>query len=203
MQERMNDEVSPKLEEALATYLEQLNSSSDETKTDPAMLLSGEPELLQEWQQIVMILRLPQQAATNAVSASAAWERFRPRHFDVQVAPASLGSYVANALVADQKAVADSGLSQTLLEKMKSDPTPLDSLKSFELQDYVQVARRNGVSDSQFPRMLKWLKQLAKNVLTPPATSTRMSFAREDEYEKGLSEQVIKAELDKKDQDGD
>lgn len=193
-----NESISPQLTEALAIYLENLNGGSE--TLDPAVLFKNEPHLIAEWQQLVTLLRVPQSAKQQPLSAGSAWQKFRSRAFDVvAVAPESLGSYIA---VNEQAALAESGLSPATLEKMKNDPTLLKDLKHYELKDFVDVARRNGVNDTTFPRMLKWLKGLGKSLFAPPS-NTRLRFAREEDYKQGLSESEIVEKLNEQDKEND
>lgn len=175
-----NESFSPELTEAIAFYFERLNGSSE--PGDPAALLRNQPELLAEWEELLALLRVPQKV--KQVSAASAWQRFRRRAFDIAPEAQSLGSYVA---ANESNVLAESGLSKATIEKMKADPTPLNELKNYELKDFVDVARRNGVNDTAFPRMLKWLKGLGKGLFTPMGGS-RLQFAREEDYKHGLSE---------------
>ena len=58
----------------------------------------------------------------------------------------------------------------------------MEELKGYQLNDYAALARRYGVKDSAFPRMLRWLKGLGKSFAFPSLnTSSGMVFAREEE----------------------
>ncbi len=195
------DEVAGPLQEALALYFERLNG--DEAAPDPAtMLASAGPTVLAEWQAVQALLQLPQKAGPMP-SVESAWQRFRVRSFAVAPAPAlaedSLGQYVAEALASNERsALKESGLARPTLEALQAEPTSLQDLKGYAFNDYVALARRYGVNDSAFPRMLKWLKGLGKNLLSPaPAAGRGLMFARDEETRTpGLTEAEM-LELDK------
>jgi hypothetical protein len=187
-------EVAPAMREALAQYFEQLNSG----EADPTVgLETTSPEALADWQHTLALLQLPQRLNQQPPSVDAAWQRFRARVFD-QTATQSvnLGSYVAQN---EQLVIQESGLPQPTLEALKADPTPLSDLKNYQVKDYAALARRYDVEDSLFPRMLKWLKGLGKNLVAPSSGPVRgMVFARDDEpRQPGLKEHELAEELDK------
>ncbi len=178
-----DEEITPEIQEALAAYFEQMNGA--ETTSDPAVLLASMPsEVLAQWQQAMALLSVPQRAALQTMSVETAWQSFRARAFTpASVQQASLGGYVAETLAhSEQTALKESGLSRPTLEALKSDPTPLNELKGYKLNDYAALARRYGVEDSLFPRMLKWLKGLGNKLsVSSPGAPRGMVFARDEE----------------------
>ena len=185
------EEINPQMQEALAAYFEARNGGQV-SKTPTEWLSVAQ---LAEWQQAQALLEIPGRALETRPSVEMAWQSFRSRSF--AVTPDSLGNYVTNALAqAEQTTLKESGLSKATLEALRADPTPIEKLKNYELDDYAALARRYEVKDSTFPRMLKWLKALGKSLTLPTTGSTRgMVFAREDEPRQGLSEAELLASL--------
>ncbi|HEX2914263.1 MAG TPA: hypothetical protein VH186_25920 [Chloroflexia bacterium] len=196
------DEVAPELNEALAAYFEGANGG--DVSREPEDIISKSSSAVQaEWQQFQALLQAPAKAAPSLDSA---WQRFRVRAFEVApvTQPESLGIYVSEALNKnEQAAISDSGLNRATLEALKNDPTPVAAMKDYQLNDYVALARRYGVKDSAFPRVLKWLKGLAKSLSAPSYGGSRgMVFAREDEKrEQGLSETELAQQLEQRSED--
>jgi hypothetical protein len=198
-----DSEVAPEMREALAMYFEKLNGGEVDPAVEPAALLAnGQPETQTEWQRTMALLQMPQRYSQIGPSVDTAWQRFRTRAFDGATAAetVSLGGYVAQN---EQNVIDESGLPSTTLEALKADPTPLSELKGYRINDYADLARRYGVEDSLFPRMLKWLKGLGKGLTAPSSGSMRgMVFARDEEARQpGLSEAELSEELDKKDKE--
>ena len=196
-------EVAPEMREALASYFEKLNGGEIDPAIDPAALLAtAHPETQAEWQRTMALLKVSQRQGQAVTSVNAAWQRFRTRAFENATAEAaSLGGYVAQN---EQDAIQESGLPATTHEALKSDPTPLAELKGYRINDYADLARRYGVEDSLFPRMLKWLKGLGKSLTAPSSGGAMrgMVFARDEEArQSGLSETELSEELAKKDQE--
>lgn len=190
-----DDEVNPQMQEAIAAYFEQQNGGP---VADLSTLLNTEAQV--EWQRTVTLLEVPKRVAQSAISTAAmesAWQKFRVQAFDVPpLAQVSLGGYVAQAMAqSEQTTLNESGLARPTLEALKADPTPISELKDYELNDYAALARRYGVKDTAFPRMLKWLKSLGKNFAFPSLNANPgrgMVFAREDEpRQPGMSEQEL------------
>ena len=181
-----DDEVTPEMREAVAMYLEATNRG--ETPT-----VFGQSE---EWQRAVALLNLPKQAAKRGTNVEMAWQYFQARHFEVATQEASLGNYIAHQN--DKEMLKESGLSKPTLEALKNDPTPIRDLKGYELNDYAALARRYGVKDNAFPRMLKWLKSVGKSFMSP-SMSGGMVYARDEESRKqGLSETDLADKLNDK-----
>ena len=179
------DEVNIEWQEALAAYFESHNGG--EVSAIPTARLTDRQQA--DWLAAQALLGIPERALEVRPSVETAWQSFRAARFEV--APTSdavsLGSYVARH---EQTTLKDSGLSPATVEALKADPTPLETLRGYELNDYAALARRYDVKDSAFPRMLKWLKALGKSLTLPTANPARgMMFAREDEVRTpGLSE---------------
>ena len=205
MQENMSDNHSPaagedvtaELSERLAEYLEGVNSG----QTVTAAKIAGN----EEWQRISALLEIPGRSAPSVARTpvDSAWNNFRLRAFDLkpaaQLEANSLGSYVTRQLEKDEKAaLSESGLSKNTLEAFKTDATPLDQLKGYGLNEYAALAKRHGVKDSGFPRMLKWLKSLGKNFALPQGQPGRgMVFARDEEARQpGLDEAQLAEQLE-------
>jgi hypothetical protein len=203
MQDKFNQEVpspsdeenlgvTPEFREALAVYFERKNGSLETVET--AARLS---------QPVVALLALPERWGHQTPNVDAAWQRFQQRAFSPatqQAASLSLGGYVSQALTqSEASTVVESGLPKATLEAITADSTSLDELKGYQLNDYADLARRYGVKDSAFPRMLRWLKGLGKSFALPSlGSSGGMVFAREEEVRQpGLSEAEL-AELSEK-----
>src|SRR5262249_31656384 len=148
----------------------------------------------------VALLQMPQRTSQAKPSVDTAWQRFRAKAFEGATESVSLGGYVAQN---EQDVIQESGLPSTTLEALKADPTPLSELKGYQINDYANLARRYGVEDSLFPRMLKWLKGLGKSLTAPSSGAMRgMVFARDEEpRQPGLSETELSEELSKKDKE--
>ena len=187
--------VTSEFQEALAVYFENLNnadSSSDvvakSTRLDP---------------QVEALLGLPGRLKSRSSDVDGAWMRFKQRSFSpasaTQENTVNLGLYVSQALDQNEaSAISESGLSKSTLEAIKADQTSMEELRGYQLNDYANLARRYGVKDSAFPRMLRWLKGLGKSLTLPSFnTSAGMVFAREEEVRRqGLSEAELSEHLE-------
>lgn len=187
--------VTSEFQEALAVYFECLNGaeSSSEAVAGSANL---EP-------QVDALLSLPGRLKPRSSDVDGAWMRFKQRSFSpvaaTQKDTASLGLYVSQALDRNEaSAISESGLSKSTLEAIKADRTSMDELRGYQLNDYANLARRYGVKDSAFPRMLRWLKGLGKSLALPSFNpSGSMVFAREEEVRRqGLSEAELAGQLE-------
>lgn len=192
-------EVSSRFSEAVAAYFEQRNG---ETLSE-AFATADETD--EELRRAVALLQLTERAGQAQPDVNNAWQMFRAKAFVPVAAPeaGSLGNYVTETLDAAE-AVKASGLPREALEALRQDRTPLAELKDFELADYAAMAKRYGVKDAVFPRMLKWLKGLGKNFAAPSlggGMSRGMVFAREEEYEHRVSEAHMAEELQRTAQD--
>jgi hypothetical protein len=206
MQDNFNSEVSStsnddnlgvtsEFQEALAVYFERLNdagSSSD--------MLAGSTSLEP---QVEVLLALPGRLKHRPADLDSAWMRFKQRSFsaatETQQATASLGRYVSQALDHNEaSAIVESGLPKSTLEAIKADRTSMDELRGYQLNDYADLARRYGVKDSAFPRMLRWLKGLGKSFTLPSFNpSGGMVFAREEEVRRqGLNEAELAEQVE-------
>jgi hypothetical protein len=193
-----NEETA--MAEALAEYLEQMNNgSTPDAKTFVAQYHHlNQQELLAS----LSLLALPRKPVK--LNVDSAWQNFKAKNFVHAVQPVSLGNYVQKALDSGDAELAK--LPQASLEALKQDQTPISDLKDYELKDYAALAKRYGVKDSLFPRMLKWMKGVAKNVsnaaqatMTPKA---QYGFARPTDRQRDLSESEIAEALEEdKEQD--
>ncbi len=196
-----SDEVSSELSERLAEYLEGLNTG----QTVPVALMDGD----EEWTRLTGLLQTPRRMTLAAATlpVESAWQSFRMRAFEVkpalqpevQAQDNSLGSYVAQALAANEQATLnESGLPKNTLEAFQVDATPLAQLKGYKLDDYAALAKRYGIKDNLFPRMLKWLKGLGKNLALPASQlgGRGMVFARDEEARRqGVHEAQLAEDL--------
>ncbi len=190
------------LSEALADYLERVNSGN----APELEVFSAEyPELGQELRQSLAILNIPRQAATVQPNLDEAWNKFRARVFTGESAKtASLGSYVQQAVESQDRDLKAAALSRETLEAMKTDATPAHDLKNYNINDYAAFARRYGVKDAAFPRLLKWLKKLANNLSAPMSSPSRgMAFARPLDRPTDLTEEELRQALTKNQPDDD
>lgn len=194
--------VNARFSEALAAYLEQRNGEA----VSPVAFQDFSDEDLRG---ALALLQLADKAAKMQPDINLAWHNFRAKSFDsaaLATDPASLGGYVSGALETEQAlALKQSGLPRETLEALRSDQTPLNELKDFELADYAALAKRYGVKDALFPRMLKWLKGLGKNFAAPNlglggSMQRGMAFAREKDYEQRVSEEYLAGELERQGQ---
>jgi hypothetical protein len=202
MQDKFNQEVpspsdeenlgvTPEFREALAVYFERKNGSLETVETNARLS-----------QPVAALLALPERLGRQTPDVDAAWQRFQQRAFSPASRPAaslSLGSYVSQALTqSEASTVVESGLPKATLEAISADSTSLDELKGYQLNDYAALARRYGVKDSAFPRMLRWLKGLGKSFALPAlGSSGGMVFAREEEVRQpGLSEAELAEKLE-------
>lgn len=191
------DNVSPEFQEALAVYFDRLNGEN----SSEAVALSARTET-GLGSQVEALLEIPRRLERRSPGTDAAWQRFQKRNFSPGAATQqeSLGRYVSQALDQNESAaVVESGLSKSTLEAIKSDATSMEDLKGYQLNDYAALARRYGVKDSAFPRMLRWLKGLGKSFALPSLNSSAgMVFAREEEARKqGLSEAELAEQIEK------
>ncbi len=86
------------------------------------------------------------------------------------------------------------------LEAIQADATPLEQLKGYKLNDYAALAKRYGIKDNLFPRMLKWLKGLGKNLALPQSQmgGRGMVFARDEEARRhGVNEAQLAEHLER------
>lgn len=188
--------VTSAFQETLAVYFERLNDAGSSSDVI-AKSTSLEP-------QVETLLALPGRLKPRPSDVDSAWMRFKQRSFSATVetqeaAAASLGRYVSQALVQNEaSAIVESGLSKSTLEAIKADQTSMDELRGYQLNDYADLARRYGVKDSAFPRMLRWLKGLGKSFSMPSFnTSGGMVFAREEEVRRqGLDEAELAEQLE-------
>ncbi len=206
MQDKFNSEVpstsnddnlgvTSEFQEALAVYFEQFNAAGT-TGDRVAKSASLEP-------QVAALLALPGRLKPQPSDVDSAWMRFKQRSFtavgETQEASASLGRYISQVLDQNEaSAIVESGLPKSTLEAIKADQTSMDELRGYQLNDYANLARRYGVKDSAFPRMLRWLKGLGKSFTLPSLnTSGGMVFAREEEVRRqGLNEAELAERLD-------
>lgn len=192
--------VAPEFREALAVYFERLNGPGEaESSQAAARFSSPDPQL----EGVQALLELPDRLARQTPAVDSAWQRFQQRAFSrtaqTQAAEASLGGYVSQALAqSEASTVVESGLPKATLEAIQADSTTLDELKGYQLNDYAALARRYGVKDSAFPRMLRWLKGLGKSLAFPSAGPVGgMVFAREEEVRQpGLKEAELAEQLE-------
>jgi hypothetical protein len=152
------------------------------------------PELEVELHEWLGLFEIPVLAGRTMPDRGKAWEKFKTKVFTGEiVASPSLGEYVQQSSALNAGELAGSGLSPEVVEALKKDATPLNDLKNYGLADYAALAKRYGVKDAAFPRMLKWLKNAVKS-LSAPATPTMrgMVFARDSETRtQNLSEAEI------------
>ncbi len=195
-------EVSPEFQEALALYLERVNSTE---VTSEVMAFANKSET-GLGPQVEALLEIPRRLERQTPDVNAAWQRFQQRAFSrvavSQEATASLGRYVSEALDQNESsAMVESGLPKAILEAIKTDLTSIEELKGYQLNDYAALARRYGVKDSAFPRMLRWLKGLGKTFAFPSMNpSSGMVFAREEEVRRqGLNEAELVEQLEQPD----
>jgi hypothetical protein len=191
-------EVSEQFSEAIAAYLEQRN---DENNSNVAFeAAENDPEL----RRAVALFKVTERAENDQPDVNSAWQKFKAQAF-VPVAQTvavegSLGYYVAEALATGEAEKA-TGVPREALEALRQDETPLTELKDFELADYAALAKRHGVKDPVFPRMLKWLKGLGKNFAAPSFGGSNfaagMTFARQEDYEMRVSEAHLAQELER------
>lgn len=187
--------VTSEFQEALVVRFERLNSAGNASDA-AAQSVSLEP-------QVEALLVLPSRLKPQPSDVDGAWMRFKQRSFsqaaETQPTVASLGRYVAQALDHNEAStVTESGLSKSTLEAIKSDSTSMEDLRGYQLNDYADLARRYGVKDTAFPRMLRWLKGLGKSLTLPSFnTSSNMVFAREEEVRRqGLNEAELAGQLE-------
>ncbi len=195
-------EVSEQFVAAITGYFEEKNGFNKSKVAFKITENSGE-----EIRQALALLEVPERLSPAHPDVDGAWQRFRVEAFDLKPAQTaveakSLGLYVSEALSAGE-ASRQSGLPEKTLEALRRDGTALADLKNFELADYAALAKRYGVKDTLFPRMLKWLKGLSKNLGTSSFggagfSSRSMVFAREDEYKQGINEEYLAEELNSK-----
>ena len=186
------DTLTPEFQEALAAYFESLNSPNRHEEPLARSVAGLGP-------QVEALLEIPRRLERQEPDVNSAWQRFQQRNFS-QTASDSLGRYVSQALAQNEtSAIAESGLPKDTLEAIKSDATSMEVLKGYQLTDYAALARRYGVKDSAFPRMLRWLKGLGKSLSFPALnTSSGMVFAREEEVRhQGLNEAELAEQLEK------
>lgn len=195
-------EVSPEFQEALAVYLERVNSA-EVTSEVMAFASNSETGL---GPQVEALLEIPRRLERQTPDVNAAWQRFQQRAFShatvSQEVSVSLGRYVSQALDQNEaSAIVESGLPKATLEAIKADSTSIEELKGYQLNDYAALARRYGVKDSAFPRMLRWLKGLGKSFAFPSMNpSSGMVFAREEEVRRqGLNEAELVEQLEQPD----
>jgi hypothetical protein len=200
-----SDEVTPEFREALAVYFERLNGA--EVSGEAVALLSTmKAQPAADWARVEALLEVPDRLDRQTPDVDRAWQSFQQRAFsglaETQAASLSLGRYVSEALARNEtSAIVESGLPKATLEAIQSDATSLDDLKGYQLNDYADLARRYGVKDSAFPRMLRWLKGLGKSFTFPAlGQSGGLVFAREEEVRKqGLNEAELAEQLEKAD----
>lgn len=184
-------EISNRFSEAVAAYFEQRNG-----ETVAEFTIAPETDDLR---RALALFQVTERAYQDRPDVNTAWQMFRAKAFVPVAVPeaGSLGSFVNETLEAVE-AVKASGLSRETLEALRQDKTPLTELKDFELADYAAMAKRYGVKDTVFPRMLKWLKGLGKNFAAPSfggGMQRGMMFAREEGYEHQVSEAHLAEEL--------
>ncbi len=197
--EEPGTELTGRFTETLAAYFEQRNSGAP-----PAEVAAAFHEVDDEIRQAIALLQFPERVALTQPDIDRAWQNFRVQAFVAasapvtQVAPEanSLGGYVNEALQTGQ-VVKDSGLPRETLEALRADATPLSELKGFELADYAALAKRYGVKDNLFPRMLKWLKGLGKSFTAPSfgSLSSRPMYARQEDYKHQVDEEFLAGEM--------
>ena len=194
-------ELNNQLADALATYFERKNSGE---KLDAATFVQEWPNIKTELGQTISLLQLPER--TSLLSTQEAWQHFRGVVFTGQIVPAtnSLGSYVAQALFTNDVGLKNTGLPRATLEAMSQDTTPLAAFQNYQFDDYAQLAKRYGVKDNLFPRVLKWFKGVGKSLnLTKGAGfgNGGMVFARPEDSKGALSEAELAQALELEDEE--
>ncbi len=196
-------EITGQFSEFVAKYFEQKNNGASPAELANLMQSANTDE---ELRRVVGLIKLTEKAAQDKTDIDKAWQSFRARTFKAAPATAkvNLGNYVSETL-ASGEAVKVSGLPRETLEALRQDNTPLTELKDFELADYAALAKRYGVKDTLFPRMLKWLKGLGKSFAAPttfgPSRPT-LRFAREEGFEYQATEQTLADELERAEDEG-
>lgn len=197
-----SQESNNQLADALATYFEHKNSGE---KIDTVAFVQAYPNIKLELSQALNILQLPEQVAPSQPDVKEAWQRFKTEVFNgqtakaTQTAPDSLGSYVAQALVQNDVELKNSGLARPTLVAMSQDATPLSEFQNYKFDDYAQLAKRYGVKNELFPRVLKWFKGLSKSLGAGPKTSFGRAgamFAREEGFQRDISEAQLTQALE-------
>lgn len=180
--------------EAITAFIEELNNGQI---PDPASFARNYPNAQQsELEMSLRLLAAPRKASVTP-DVNTAWQNFSARVFTVPATETvSLGNYVAQALDQKDPELTASKLSVAALEAMKQDDTPLTALRGYQLNDYADLAKRYGVKDAAFPRMLKWLKNAAKSFSSNPGALRGVAFARPAERQQELSEKEIAAALE-------
>jgi hypothetical protein len=162
---------------AVADYLERRNNGQ---QVEISAFVAEYPALAPELKEWLGLFVLPVRTPTPSVEA--AWDKFKARVFTGEtVKSPSLGDYVRQ--VSSSNELAAAGFSPEAAEAIKKDPTPVGDLKNYDLPAYAALARRYGVKDAAFPRLLKWLKGLAHGFSSSSGNTPMrgMAFARDAE----------------------
>jgi|GEM_PF-1988017 len=183
------------LAEALGDYLERRNSGQ---ALEIGAFIQEYPSISEDLAHSLALLEIPRKVTAVAPDMEAAWKVFRARVFTgEQAKTASLGNYVQQALEVKDRDLTAAALSSETLVAMQNDPTSLQDLKGYDLNDYAALARRYGVKDTAFPKLLKWLKNVTKNFGLPAPNQARgMAFARPEQRQRGLTEAEIAQALE-------
>ena len=194
-------ELNNQMADALAVYFERKNSGE---KLDAAAFVQDWPNIKTELGRAINLLQLPER--TPQLSTQEAWQRFKGVVFTGQTAPAtdSLGSYVAQALVTNDASLKNTGLPRATLEAMSQDATPLAAFQNYQFDDYAQLAKRYGVKDNLFPRVLKWFKGVGKslNLKTNAGFGNGgLVFARPEDSKAALSEAELAQAVEQADEE--
>jgi hypothetical protein len=194
------------LAEALGDYLERRNSGQ---VPEIGAFLQEYPSISEDLAHSLALLEIPRKVVAVELDVEAAWKVFRARVFTgEQAKAASLGSYVQQALEVKDRDLTAAALSPETLAAMQTDQTPVQDLKGYDLNDYATLARRYGVKDAAFPKLLKWLKNVTKSFGLPAVNQGRgMAFARAEQRKRGVTEaeiaQVLEQEQAKDVNDGE
>jgi hypothetical protein len=183
--------------DALAAYLEQLNLNNGaipDAKMFAAQYAGvNQTELLES----LNLLAMPRKPLKPDVNS--AWLKFSAKNFASAHQTASLGNYVQSAIATNDADLSAAKIPQASLEAMKQDQTPLAALKDYELKDYADLAKRYGVKDALFPRLLKWLKNVGKSMSNPQfgaSPRAQFGFARQEDRQPDLTGQEIEKALE-------
>lgn len=183
------------LAEALGDYLERRNSGQ---ALEIGSFIREYPAISEDLAHSLALLEIPRKVSTIEPDVEAAWKVFRARVFTgEQAKAASLGSYVQQALEVKDRDLAAASLSSETLTAMQDDQTSLQDLKSYDLNDYAALARRYGIKDTAFPKLLKWLKNVTKNFGMPASSPARgLAFGRAEQRKRGVTEAEIAQALE-------
>lgn len=182
------------MSEAIAAYLEELNSG---TPLEVSAFAGRYPHINQaELEKSLKLFAIPRQPIAMP-DVNTAWQKFSAKNFKLVNQPSmSLGNYVQQAIDTGDNVLAAAKLPSASLEALKQDPTPVSALRNYELGDYAALAKRYGVKDALFPRLLKWLKGVGKTMTMPATPARGMVYARPTDRQQYLTEQDIEQALE-------